>query len=213
MKEIFPYQWKIALSWISGYFIFQLFNPVLFAAEGAVVAGQMGMTLQVLNAIQAFAMSWQNTKVPLYSGLIEMKQYVELDRVFNKTLRQMISVCSVLFSLFFIVIAILRISNLKIGGSVIGDRFLGFLPLILMTVSVFINLIDGSWATYLRCHKKEPYLAISVVMGALCCVSTVCLGNQYGVIGVACGYCFLKAFVGLPWAYTVFRTKRIAWHN
>ncbi len=26
MKEIFPYQWRIALSWISGYFIFQLFN-------------------------------------------------------------------------------------------------------------------------------------------------------------------------------------------
>ena len=45
MKEIFPYQWRIALSWVSGYFIFQLFNPVLFATEGAKVAGQMGMTL------------------------------------------------------------------------------------------------------------------------------------------------------------------------
>ena len=65
MREIFPYQWKIALSWVSGYFIFQFFNPVLFATEGAVVAGQMGMTLQVLNAIQVFAMSWQNTKIPL----------------------------------------------------------------------------------------------------------------------------------------------------
>lgn len=32
-NEIFPYQWRIALSWISGYFIFQLFNPVLFATE------------------------------------------------------------------------------------------------------------------------------------------------------------------------------------
>ena len=40
MKEIFPNQWKIALSWVSGYFIFHFFNPVLFA-EGPVVAGQM----------------------------------------------------------------------------------------------------------------------------------------------------------------------------
>lgn len=54
MKEIFPYQWKIAISWISGYFIFQTFTPVLFATEGAIVAGQMGMTLQALNAINAF---------------------------------------------------------------------------------------------------------------------------------------------------------------
>ena len=35
-----------------GYFIFQLFNPVLFATEGAVVAGQMGMTLAALNGIK-----------------------------------------------------------------------------------------------------------------------------------------------------------------
>lgn len=66
-KEIFPFQWKIALSWISGYFIFQLFNPVLFATEGPIVAGQMGMTLAVLNAILMFTLSWINTKVPIFS--------------------------------------------------------------------------------------------------------------------------------------------------
>ena len=47
-KEIFPFQWRIALSWMSGYFIFQLFNPVLFAFSGAEAAGHMGMTLTVL---------------------------------------------------------------------------------------------------------------------------------------------------------------------
>lgn len=45
-EEIFPYQWKMALSTVSGYFIFQLFNPVLFATEGAVVAGQMGTSVK-----------------------------------------------------------------------------------------------------------------------------------------------------------------------
>ena len=92
MSEIFPMQWRIALSWISGYFIFQLFNPVLFATEGAVVACQMGMTLTALNAIQAFSISWLNTKVPLYSQLIAIKDYVQLDNIFNKTLKQMVSV-------------------------------------------------------------------------------------------------------------------------
>ncbi|KAA6326653.1 hypothetical protein EZS27_024273, partial [termite gut metagenome] len=89
-KEIFPYQWKIALSWMSGYFIFQLFNPVLFATEGAVVAGQMGMTLVALNGIQSLSLSWMTTKIPLYSGLIAQKQYIQLDDVFNRTLKQSI---------------------------------------------------------------------------------------------------------------------------
>src|SRR6266567_4716494 len=31
MKEVWPFQWRIALSWLCGYFIFQLFNHVLFA--------------------------------------------------------------------------------------------------------------------------------------------------------------------------------------
>ena len=129
MKEIFPYQWKIALSWISGYFIFQLFNPVLFATEGAVVAGQMGMTLSVLNAVQAFSMSWMNTKVPRLSGLIEMKQYTELDAIFNKTLKQMMTVCLVLLMGIFGVVFILKQTQLSIGGSILGNRFLDFLPL------------------------------------------------------------------------------------
>ena len=87
--EIFPYQWKIALSWASGYFVFQLFNPVLFATSGAVVAGQMGMTLAAVNGIASFSSSWISTKVPTFSGLIALRDYVKLDRLFNITMKQL----------------------------------------------------------------------------------------------------------------------------
>lgn len=81
-NEIFPFQWRIALSWISGYFIFQLFVPILFATEGAVVAGQMGLSLQALSAIQSLSLCWMNTKVPLLSGLIAESKFHKLDMVF-----------------------------------------------------------------------------------------------------------------------------------
>jgi hypothetical protein len=48
-QEILPFQWRIAVSWISGYFIFSLFTPVLFHYHGAVVAGQMGMTWSLVS--------------------------------------------------------------------------------------------------------------------------------------------------------------------
>ena len=57
MQEIFPFQWKIALSWISGYLIFQLFNPVLFATEGSKIAGQMGMTMVAISGISSISIS------------------------------------------------------------------------------------------------------------------------------------------------------------
>ncbi len=213
MKEIFPYQWKIALSWISGYFIFQFFNPVLFATEGAVIAGQMGMTVQVLSAIQGFALSWQNTKIPRYCGFIEMKQFDELDYLFNKTLRQMMSVCIAILVVFYLLIIILRTTRFSIGETVFADRFLDYIPMVLMTVPVIVNQYVSSWATYLRCHKQEPYLVSSVVMGVLCCLSTLILGEYYGLYGITIGYATLCVFLSLPWSYYIFINKRKEWHG
>lgn len=83
-REIFPLQWKIALSWISGYFVYQLFNPVVFATSGAVVAGQMGVTIAVLGGVSTIFMSWMNTKVPMFSSFIAKREYKMLDIAFKK---------------------------------------------------------------------------------------------------------------------------------
>lgn len=212
MKEIFPYQWRIALSWVSGYFIYQLFNPVLFATEGAVVAGQMGMTLTAVNAIQAFSMSWINTKVPLFSRLIALKDYSQLDSVFRKTLWQMTNVCLAMIAFLFFAIYILDLTQLKLGGNILSERFLSFIPLLLVAFPMYIQLFSFSWATYLRCHKKEPFLVISVVTGVCCMLSTLVFGYKFGLYGITIGYCVIQ-IITLPWAYYIFKTKKKEWHN
>jgi len=210
-KEIFPYQWKIALSWISGYFIFQLFNPVLFATEGAVVAGQMGMTLAALNGILSLSLAWITTKVPLFSGLIAQKRYTQLDSIFNKTLKQssLINFAALVF--LGVAIFLIRFFNIEISGKLLGNRFLNYIPLFLMMIPVFLNQFIAAWATYLRCHKKEPFLINSIVGGILCLLSTVLLGKYFGVIGVTIGYCLISLSM-FPWAYYIFKTKRLEWH-
>jgi hypothetical protein len=81
-------QWRIALSWVSGYFIFQLFTPVLFAYQGAVVAGQMGMSLSIATALNTLALAWINTKAPMFGLLIARGEFAALDRLFFRSLRQ-----------------------------------------------------------------------------------------------------------------------------
>lgn len=211
-KEIFPYQWKIALSWISGYFIFQLFNPVLFATEGAVIAGQMGMTLAALNGILSLSLSWMTTKVPLYSGLIAQKQYLQLDIIFNKTLKQSTFINGAALIVMIIVVFLIRKFHVVIGGIYLGDRLLDYVPMILMIIPVFINQYVSSWALYLRSHKQEPFLLNSIVGGSLCCLSTVFLGKYFGVLGLTFGYCFIT-FVMSFWAYRIFKMKKSEWHD
>lgn len=210
--EIFPYQWKIALSWISGYFIFQLFNPVLFATEGAVVAGQMGMTLTVLNSFFAIAFSWISTKVPTISGLIAQKDYENLDKLFNKTLMQSTILNAMGLTVIFGVIFVLRHFDIKIGGKNFADRFLSYLPMFFMMVPILLNHISASWITYLRCHKEEPMLINSIVIGVFCCLSTIILGNWFGVIGMTLGYMILT-IISFIWTYIIFVTKKKEWHS
>ncbi len=212
LKEIFPFQWKIAISWVSGYFIFQLFNPVLFATEGAVVAGQMGMTLHAINAIQAFSMSWINTKVPLYSQLIARKDYVQLDGIFYRTLKQMTSICLSLIFLFFFAIWFLQVTQFKLGQTILADRFLSYLPTLLIAFPMYLQQYVYSWATYLRCHKQEPFLLNSVCWGALSCLSTLIFGKLFGLYGITIGYCTIAILI-FPWSYYIYKTKKELWHK
>ncbi|WPO79526.1 polysaccharide biosynthesis protein [Flavobacterium sp. KACC 22761] len=209
--EIFPFQWKIALSWISGYFIFQLFNPVLFATEGPIVAGQMGMTLAVLNSILMFTLSWVSTKVPIFSSLISKMNYKELDSLFNKTLIQSSFLNFVALTFFFMIIFIFRHFDIKIQGENIADRFLPFFPMLFMTIPIFLNHVINAWATYLRCHKKEPMLILSIVIGILCSISTIVLGKKFGSFGMTLGYMILT-ILSFIWTYLIFKNKKTAWH-
>lgn len=211
--EILPYQWRIALSWVSGYFIFQLFNPVLFATEGAAIAGQMGMTLSILNSIQALALSWITTKVPVMSSYIAMGAYVDLDLLFNRTVKQMMSLVVSTLVLMFVAVFGIDHFHITLFGVAISTRLLPLLPMGLMMVALLANQYISSVATYLRCHKKEPFLVNSVVGGVLCALSTVLLGKYYGVMGITAGYCAITVLILLPWAYHIYVAKKRAWHR
>lgn len=205
--EIFPFQWRIALSWISGYFIFQLFNPVLFATEGSQVAGQMGMTLAALSGVLSISMSWINTKVPTFSSLIAKKEYDSLDLIFNRTLKQASFISALgLIALIFIVM-ILR--HYKIP---LAFRFLPVFHLVLLSIATFINQFTSGFAMYLRSHKKEPFLVLSVIMGCLTGISTLGLGKLYGLDGIVIGYCSLTT-VSLVFATLIFIKKKKLWHQ
>jgi len=207
-KEIFPYQWRIALSWISGYLMFQLFNPVIFATEGAKVAGQMGMTLAVLNGVLSVALSWVSTKIPTFAELIAKKKYTVLDSIFYKTVIQASAACFFCLMIFVLGIFVLQYYNIPIV-----ERFLPLHLVVLLSICTFVTQLINALATYLRCHKKEPFLIYSIVMGLLIGGSIFALGNLYGINGIITGYAVLTIIVSLAWAIYIFISKKKSWHG
>lgn len=207
-KEILPFQWKISVSWISGYFIYQLFNPVAFATEGAIVAGQIGLSLAIFNGIQSISLSWLNTKIPFFSILIANKEYRKLDSVFNVTMLQASIVTLIGVLVFLISTYVANVYNADFSR-----RFLPFILLILLALSIVVNQFVGGLAIYLRCHKKEPFLFFSLIIAGLVAIGIFLLGKFFGIWGIVIWYSFVILCISLPWALTIFIKKRKIWHS
>jgi len=82
--EIWPLQWRVGLSWISGYLLTQIYTPILFNFQNAVVAGQMGLSLTIANMLGLLAQSWIAHRVPQMAKAASRRDWGLLDRVFFK---------------------------------------------------------------------------------------------------------------------------------
>ena len=206
-KEIFPYQWKIALSSMSNYFVFQCFTPIVFAFYGAAVAGQIGMSLMLSNSIYPLVASWCVTKIPLWSSLVARKEFVQLTNSLKMVIKQSIAISLFVISLVLVIIYIACLFKIPMV-----QRILPIEMCAILFLAIPFNLIINVWATYLRCHKKEPWLFNSICNGVLTTLSTFGLGKLYGLYGIVGGYFAVQCLM-FPWGIWIFKTKKKEWHG
>lgn len=207
IREVWPFQWRIAISWFCGYFIFQLFNPVLFAFRGAVAAGQMGMSLSLANALQAVAISWMNTKAAPFGAMVARKDYTRMDHIFFQALRQSVAVFSAGAVLIVLGSLYLNVMRLRFA-----HRLLSPVCLTGLLLATAVNVVVFGEALYLRAHKQEKFLLNSVLGAFLVSVSTYFLGKYYGAPGIVGGNLAIAVLMGLPLGTYVFVKYRRAWH-
>jgi hypothetical protein len=205
--EVWPFQWRIAVSWICGYFIYQLFNPVLFAYKGAVAAGQMGMSLSIAGALTSVSIAWVNTKAAPFGSMIARKDYDQLDRVFFQALRQSVAVCAAGALVVSLGAAYLNAAHIRFA-----QRMLDPLSLAILMAATIINVLVFAESVYLRAHKQEVFLRSSIYGAILIGSGTYWLGRQYGARGMVSGYLAVGVFLGLGYNTWVFRTHRKRWH-
>ncbi|AIO68554.1 polysaccharide biosynthesis family protein [Burkholderia oklahomensis] len=206
--EIWPLQWRIAVSWASGYLIFNLFNPLLFATQGAVAAGRFGMSLQILTAMNSAGMAWITTKVPQFCRLVARRERARLDVLFQRTLRQ-----SLVFLATGSALAIVTVTLAQSHAPWLANRLVPATSFGVLCVVCLANHVVFAEAAYLRAHKQEPFMPVSVANGLTTALAALLLIPGFGLEGAVLAYAAGSVGVGLIGGTIVYARKKAEFSN
>ncbi len=197
-NEIVKLQWRYAISWASGYFIFQLYVPYIYKLEGSVPAGQFGLTASMIMAIFVMSSATLDAKIPKFNVMVAKGEQEELNHSFKKAFVQRY--------LLFLIASAMAIGLLYLMNcyQFYQDRFLAF-PLILLFFTLQIPMVTiTSMAVYLRSHKAEPYYWLSVFNAILIVLAIVVILPKYSLFGLLVSINIINWAIILPLAAIIF---------
>src|SRR6266851_3991439 len=202
--EVWPFQWKIAVSWVCSYFTIQIFTPVLFAYRGPPEAGQFGMSLSITGYLSALVLAWMSTKATPFGQMIARGEFQRLRGLFFRTLKQALGLLAAMAAACELAVVSLHYMLPRLAARMVSPQI--FMLLLLTCVSAFVV---QSMAIYLRSFKREPFLVQSIVIAALSILLSLLTVRAFGTTGIALSYFLCTGIVGMIFGATIFRS----WHG
>jgi hypothetical protein len=201
-RDVLPLQWRIAVSWASGYFIFNLFTPIVFAHHGPLEAGRLGMAMAVFNAVTTLGLSWINAKAPSFAMHISRHEYAALDVQFRAVTMRSTAFTALLA--FGVLAAVTLAARVGLPGV---ERIAGPWVLLWLACATTLNVVVFAAATYMRAHREEPMMPVSVVT-ALLTLAAVAASLDADVSLMMALYAAIGACVTLPWTLALLHRYR-----
>jgi O-antigen/teichoic acid export membrane protein len=193
-KDMLPMQWRIAISWISGYFSFYLFTPVLFKYQGPEIAGRFGMTWNIIAALGSISGAWLTPRVPKFAMLAAKGNYQELDRIFWRVVKIIFFLILGLSFLAALTVYLLPFLHLTIADR-LSSRLIPLFPLCILLVAQVLQVTSTPFSSYMRAHKKEPLMYLSLLNGFLVACVVLFFGKYYSINEIALGYLAINAVI------------------
>lgn len=183
-REIWPFQWRIAVSWSSGFLIYSCFNPIVFATAGSTEAGRFGLTWSLVQAISAASAIFINTRQPLFSIHAARSEWPAMRAIWSRSVVQAMSICALGSLVFWILTAAI------VPLTPYSDRFLDIHATLLLLAAAVLNQFTFSVAALVRAEKREPFLWASLAWGFLVLSGGWLVVGRFGVVGLASIYSF-----------------------
>jgi hypothetical protein len=191
--DLISLQWRYGVTWISGYFLFYFMVPSTLYFLGPVAAGQLGISQAIFGSVAGIAGAWSQTKVPLFNILVASHKRSELDALMTKIQWQTFWInIFANISALIIIIFIFPIFAWE-------DRALKIDHLLLLALITIPNILISNWGYYLRAHKVEPYMFMSIFNGLSVGIAVWITLSYYESLSMLLYiYCGLQWFMIIP---------------
>jgi hypothetical protein len=201
MTEVWPFQWKIGLSGLSGFLIFRAFSPILFLEKGPVMAGQFGLAISLMNLLISVSSAWPMSQAARYSTWIAAGRYRDLHGEFPRLLGYSTALAATAAATLAAALWAAREMGLNVALRLTEPRTTA----IILAAAVAHHVVR-CLAMFLRAEGREPLLVPSVVGGTVT-VSIVWLTAHYGTLTEVAVANLLLAAAGIPVAFFLLRLR------
>ena len=209
--EILPLQWRIAIQGIMLWLAIQLPLLFVFRRQPEGDAARLGMTWSILTAAQGAALAWVETRRPLFGSLIAERRFAALDQIFFQSARTSMLLITLAAAGLVSIIWFAQFSMHPLA-KMLADGLLPAGAAAVLALGFVANQPGLCANLYVRAHKRDPFLAASVISNLTTAVAQLSLGWLWGVHGIALGYAVAVAFVQTPLLVRVWWRIRRDWH-
>jgi hypothetical protein len=165
-KEVWAFQWKLGLSSLCGFLIFQAFNPIVLLEQGPVVAGRFSMSLALMNILLMVTTVWPFSQAARYGALVRRQRYGELRHAFR-----IMCAASTITAMAGALLLFLCLAWLGEYRPEYADRFADPFTTGLLLATAVVHHITQCFSVLLRAERRDPLLPFTLLGSVLTIVA------------------------------------------
>lgn len=179
--QVWPFQWRLAVSWMTGFFIFYALTPIVMRSAGPVAAGQFGLSLQVIQIINGMAILAVSTHAARFGQLAATGDFAELRQAFARGAGLSFAFLAVLLALSWG--AYLLAPAIGLGG--LQGRVLAAPLLLALTIAALATHVFFLLTYATRAFRAEVLWPLSLLNAVLTLLASLAFVPSGGAAAAA----------------------------
>jgi len=177
----------------------QAITLIAFRRFGPVEGGRVGLSLTIMGAASAGALTWVSTKSASFGRLAAQRNYDELEALYRFSIQRARLAVILATSLLVLLTLVLRHQWPRFA-----ERMVPAYVMALLAVATISNVQVSAQAIFLRAFRREPFMTISVVSGGCICLACVVASHWFGTPAIIGAYSTISLCIALFWCRPLF---------